>query len=135
MEMNRPPRVQRLTRVPGEIGETRVPEEDLILQDMANAIMPTVPDPNPRLLKTVAAAVVVGIAVLLLLIILRVLFVRPFSEGHTSLIVADSVLVWRTTAHGSRRNGGSVKWSTDFRREHLHSRPGVSQRPEIGEPA
>ena len=71
MEMNRPPRVQRVTLVSGETVEPRIPEEDLILQDMANAIMPTEPDPNPRLLKTVDFAFVVGIAILLLLIIRR----------------------------------------------------------------
>jgi hypothetical protein len=66
VELSRPHRVQALTRVNTN---TRVSDAELTVEAMAAAIRPTSPDPNPRLKRTVLAALAGFLAILLIRIV------------------------------------------------------------------
>lgn len=56
VEMSRPARVTRITRIESDTMEMRTPDDKLTLQDLAKAITPRTPDRNWRVSKTIAAA-------------------------------------------------------------------------------
>ena len=74
VEMSRPARVTRITRVESDTMELRTPDDKLTLQDLAKAITPRMPDRNWRVSKTIGAALACWLLVPLACILFR--FVR-----------------------------------------------------------